>query len=192
MIDWERRVLLKHYLEQGEPIARLAKRLHIGRRTIHRLIAAGQLERDLDAGTGGVQAPAARGAQAGRVQAGDRGAAAAVSAALVGAANGGDPRGRLHRRLHAGEGVRARCAASRGGGAGGAVRDEAGGAGAGGLRRVPVPLGEAVRTGGGDGLLAAAVAALLRAAGHGARSSAGWRRRSPSSAACRRSCCSTR
>lgn len=50
MIDWERRVLLKHYLEQGEPIARLAKRLRIGRRTIHRLIAAGQLERDLDAG----------------------------------------------------------------------------------------------------------------------------------------------
>lgn len=50
MIDWERRVLLKHYLEQGEPIARLAKRLRIGRRTIHRLIATGQLDRDLDAG----------------------------------------------------------------------------------------------------------------------------------------------
>lgn len=50
MIDWERKVLLKHYLEQGEPIARLAKRLRIGRRTIHRLIATGQLERDLDAG----------------------------------------------------------------------------------------------------------------------------------------------
>jgi transposase len=50
MIDWERRMLLKHYLEQGEPIARLAKRLRIGRRTIHRLIAIGHLERDLDAG----------------------------------------------------------------------------------------------------------------------------------------------
>lgn len=50
MIDWERRVLLKHYLEQGEPIARLAKRLRISRRTIHRLIATGQLERDVDAG----------------------------------------------------------------------------------------------------------------------------------------------
>lgn len=50
MIDWERRVLLKHYLEQGEPIARLAKRLRIGRRTIHRLIAAGQLERDMEVG----------------------------------------------------------------------------------------------------------------------------------------------
>lgn len=50
MIDWERRVLLKHYLEQGEPIARLAKRLRIGRRTIHRLIATGQLERDMDVG----------------------------------------------------------------------------------------------------------------------------------------------
>ena len=31
MIDWERRVILKHYLDQGEPIARLAKRLE-GRR----------------------------------------------------------------------------------------------------------------------------------------------------------------
>lgn len=50
MIDWERRVLLKHYLDQGEPIARLARRLRIGRRTIHRLIATKQLERDLDAG----------------------------------------------------------------------------------------------------------------------------------------------
>lgn len=50
MIDWEQKVLLKHYLEQGEPIARLAKRLRIGRRTIHRLIATGQLERDLDEG----------------------------------------------------------------------------------------------------------------------------------------------
>jgi hypothetical protein len=34
MIDWERRVLLKHYLDQGEPIARLARRLRIVRRTI--------------------------------------------------------------------------------------------------------------------------------------------------------------
>lgn len=50
MIDWERRVLLKHYLDQGEPIARLARRLRIGRRTIHRLIATKQLERDLDTG----------------------------------------------------------------------------------------------------------------------------------------------
>ena len=47
MIDWERRVLLKHLLAEGEPITRLAKRLGIGRRTIHRLIATGQLERDL-------------------------------------------------------------------------------------------------------------------------------------------------
>jgi hypothetical protein len=43
-------VLLKHFLGQGEPVARLAKRLRIGRRTIYRLIATGQLERDLDAG----------------------------------------------------------------------------------------------------------------------------------------------
>lgn len=48
MIDPERRVLLKHYLEEGVPVAVLARRLKIGRRTIQRWIAAGQTDRDVD------------------------------------------------------------------------------------------------------------------------------------------------
>lgn len=48
MIDPERRVLLKHYLEKGVPVAVLARRLRIGRRTIHRWIAEGDTERDVD------------------------------------------------------------------------------------------------------------------------------------------------
>lgn len=50
MIGWETRVLLKHYLEEGVPVAALARRFGVGRRTIHRWIATGQLERDLEAG----------------------------------------------------------------------------------------------------------------------------------------------
>lgn len=47
MIEWEKRVLLVHYLEQKLPKSAIAERLGIDRRTIHRWIAAGQLERDV-------------------------------------------------------------------------------------------------------------------------------------------------
>lgn len=50
MIGWETRVLLKHYLEQGYTKTQLARRFGISRKTIHRWIQSGQLERDLDAG----------------------------------------------------------------------------------------------------------------------------------------------
>lgn len=49
MIPWERRVILKHYLDQGVPITALARQFGIGRRTIHRWISTGQLDRDLEA-----------------------------------------------------------------------------------------------------------------------------------------------
>lgn len=49
MYGWEPRVLLKHYLEQGLSKTAIAERLHLSRRTIHYWLAAGQLERDLDA-----------------------------------------------------------------------------------------------------------------------------------------------
>jgi len=50
MVPWEKRVLLKHYLEQGMSVSALAVQLGIGRRTIHRWIREGQLDRDVDAG----------------------------------------------------------------------------------------------------------------------------------------------
>jgi len=49
MYDWEPRVLLRHYLEQGLSKAAIAERVGISRRTVHYWITSGQLERDLDA-----------------------------------------------------------------------------------------------------------------------------------------------
>lgn len=49
MIGWERRVLLRHYLEQGLTKTELAERFGITRQTIHRWIREGALDQDLDA-----------------------------------------------------------------------------------------------------------------------------------------------
>lgn len=49
MYDRERRVLLRHYLEQGWKKTRIAEHLGIDRRTISRWIKGGHLDRDLDA-----------------------------------------------------------------------------------------------------------------------------------------------
>ena len=48
MIGRETRVLLRHYLEQGLSKAAVARLAGVNRRTVHRWIAAGQLDRDLD------------------------------------------------------------------------------------------------------------------------------------------------
>jgi transposase len=50
MIGREKRMLLRHYLEQGVSKSGLARQLGISRDTIHRWIRAGDLDRDLDAG----------------------------------------------------------------------------------------------------------------------------------------------
>ena len=49
MIGWERRVLLRHYVEQGMTKTELAERFGISRQTIHRWIREGELDRDLAA-----------------------------------------------------------------------------------------------------------------------------------------------
>jgi transposase len=49
MYDWEPRVLLRHYLEQGLSKTAIAERVGISRRTVHYWIESGQLDRDLDA-----------------------------------------------------------------------------------------------------------------------------------------------
>jgi len=48
LIGLERRVLLRHYLDQGLSKAAIAELLGINRRTISRWIAAGELDRDLE------------------------------------------------------------------------------------------------------------------------------------------------
>jgi len=50
MIGREKRMLLRHYLEQGVSKSALARQLGISRDTIHRWIREGDLDRDLDAG----------------------------------------------------------------------------------------------------------------------------------------------
>jgi transposase len=47
VIEWERRVRLRHYLEQGLSQTAIAKKLGISRRTIYRWIQRGELDRDL-------------------------------------------------------------------------------------------------------------------------------------------------
>ena len=46
LIDLERRVLLRHYLEQGLPKAEIARQLGISRETIYAMIRDGELDRD--------------------------------------------------------------------------------------------------------------------------------------------------
>ena len=48
MIGREKRVLLRHYLEQGMSKAAIARRLEIGRRTVYNWIEAGELDRAAD------------------------------------------------------------------------------------------------------------------------------------------------
>lgn len=48
MFGREKRVLLRHYLEQGMTITALVERLGVSRRTLYHWIKTGQLDRDLD------------------------------------------------------------------------------------------------------------------------------------------------
>lgn len=48
MIGWERRVLLRHYLEQGLTVTGIARELEISRQTIYRWINDGELDRDVE------------------------------------------------------------------------------------------------------------------------------------------------
>lgn len=49
MIGREKRMLLRHYLQEGASKAQIARKLGVSRDTIHRLVRTGQLDRDLDA-----------------------------------------------------------------------------------------------------------------------------------------------
>lgn len=66
MIKRETRVLLVHYLEQGLPKAAIARELGLDRRTIHRWIAAGQL--DIDVETGLLPAPVRKSSQPSKLE----------------------------------------------------------------------------------------------------------------------------
>lgn len=48
MIGWERRVLLRHYLDEGLTVTEISRELGISRQTIYRWINEGELDRDLE------------------------------------------------------------------------------------------------------------------------------------------------
>ena len=48
MYDWEPRVLLRHYLEQGLSKTAIAERVGISRHCVYNWIASGDLDRDID------------------------------------------------------------------------------------------------------------------------------------------------
>ncbi len=48
MIEWERRVRLRHYLDEGYSQTEIAELLGMSRRTIYRWIKSGELDRDLE------------------------------------------------------------------------------------------------------------------------------------------------
>lgn len=48
MIGWERRVLLRHYLDQGLTITEISRELEISRQTIYRWVKRGEVDRDIE------------------------------------------------------------------------------------------------------------------------------------------------
>ena len=48
MIGWERRVLLRHYLDEGLTVTEISRELGISRQTIYRWINEGELDRNLE------------------------------------------------------------------------------------------------------------------------------------------------
>lgn len=48
MIRWERRVLLRHYLDLGLTVAEISRELDISRQTVCRRIKSGELDREVE------------------------------------------------------------------------------------------------------------------------------------------------
>ena len=142
MIGWERRVLLRHYVEQGMTKTQLAERFGISRQAIHRWIREGELDRDLaaDMVRYGPRSPVPT---RGSVQGHHREPAGRVPEAHGGTALRRDQESGLPGRLHAGEGVREGDPPTTRG-AGCAVRDGAGSPGPGRFRRFPAALVQAL------------------------------------------------
>ena len=163
MIGREKRVLLRHYLEQGIPKAEIARHLKISRRTVL------QLDRSGAAGPRGgqqgveVRTQATAAVEARPLQGHHRRAPGRVSEAERRATVQRGAGSRLSGRLRAGEALRARGPATGARGAGPEVRDPSGASGPGGLRRLPAAVGQAARADRGAGLFAADVAEVLRA-----------------------------
>ena len=168
MFEREKRVLARHYLDEGMSRAEAARRVGIGRRTLYNWIADGLLEGHLGDQTGWIRfRGGSPSVEAGSVQGDHPDAAGRVSRAERGASVRGGAGGGLPRRVRPGEAARSGGPPAGARGAAGAVRDAAGASGPGGLRGVRAALGQAVRADGRAGVLPADVAAVLRTPDHG-------------------------
>ena len=192
MIGWERRVLLRHYIEQGMTKTELAERFGISRQTIYRWIRSGELDRDLSAAGVHYSARAPVATKLDRYRdilvsrLGEYPDLTAVRLFEEIKAAG------LRRRLHASEGVRSEGPASSARGARSPFRDATRPPGSGRLCRFSAALGQAVCVFGCSWLLPRAVAAVSSHDRRCCMCSRAWRRPSPSLVVCLVSCCSTR
>ena len=161
MIRREKRVLLRHYLEQGVPKAAIARHVGVSRETIYRWIATGQLDRDLDDEALRYRPRAPASSKLDRLQGDHRHPTGGLSEAERRTAVQRGAGGGLSGRLRPSEALRAQGPATGACGAGPEVRDPTGPPGPGGLRGLPAAVGQAARADRGAGLLAADVAQVL-------------------------------
>ena len=163
MIGREKRVLLRHYLEQGMNKAVIARDLGVSRRTVYHWIENGP-------GVGRracrVRSEMSDAVEAGSVQAVDRHASQGVPEAHGCTALQGGPGRWLPGQLQPSEALCTQGPASTPRGAGRALRDGAWASGPGGLRPLPATVGQALRTNRRAGLLEAAVGSVLHPADH--------------------------
>ena len=145
MIGREKRVLLRHYLEQGMNKAVIARDLGVSRRTVYHWIETGQLDRELDEERVGY-GPRCLMPSKLDPQAVDRHASQGVPEAHGCTALQGGPGRWLPGQLQPSEALCTQGPASTPRGAGRALRDGAWASGPGGLRPLPATVGQALRT----------------------------------------------
>jgi transposase-like protein len=160
MFGRETRMLLRHYLEHGKSKSGLARELGVSRDTIHRWIRAGDLDRDLDERPVqyGPRRPVAtkldpdKPIVEARLTAFPELSAVRLLEEIRAAGYTGG--------LLAAERGRAAAAASSATGGGRALRDTGRAAGTSRLRRVPLPVGQALRAAGRARVLAPPVVSI--------------------------------
>ena len=162
MIGREKRVLLRHYLEQGLSKAALARHCGVSERTVYRWIAEEQLDREVDDGPVRYgprrPQPSKLDPYKGIIETRLAGYPALSAVRLFEEIRKAGYEGGYDQVKRPRPGGPAEAAEP-----GAALRGPSGAPGAGGLRGVQDAVGEAARAGRGAGLLAAEVRPLLRA-----------------------------
>ena len=166
MIGREKRVLLRHYLEQGMNKAVIARDLGVSRCTVYHWIETGQLDRELDEERVGYGPrclmPSKLDPYKPLIDTRHKEYPKLTAVRLF----KGGPGRWLPGQLQPSEALCTQGPASTPRGAGRALRDGAWASGPGGLRPLPATVGQALRTNRRAGLLEAAVGSVLHPADH--------------------------